>query len=209
MVQIAEPCVRVSHTCPYRITGADCISDSRCYILQNLNKAYILTHLTLWRLEATMTGRWMTTLLILLLMVRLSITYVVSRPYRSFDNSLNTSQSSSTVHNVTVDCGNYGVLNKIGSQCYRDLIQLASRGYPWSGQDSERHSRNNPNVADRNNILGDALDTLNHVCHIYDKSKTCREDMASGITVWRPWLTVLPFKWIFSLSVIISGEMRT
>ncbi len=151
-----------------------------------------------------------TALLILLLTVGVFLSYVVSSPQSGFDNSrVGNSQSSSTVHNVTVDCGNYGVLNRIGSQCYRDLIQLASRGYPWSGGDNERHSRNNPNVADRNNILGDALDTLNHVCHIYDKSKTCREDMASGITVWRPWLTVLPFKWIFSLSVIISGEMRT
>ncbi len=124
-----------------------------------------------------MAGRGKTALLILLLMVRVSVSYVVSRPHSGFDTSrIGTSQGSSTVHNITVDCGNYGVLNKIGSQCYRDLIQLASRGYPWSVHGSDRHSRNNPNVADRNNTLGDSLDTLNDVCYIHDKSQTCLEE---------------------------------
>ncbi len=152
-----------------------------------------------------------TALLILLLTVGVFLSYVVSSPQSGFDNSrVGNSQSSSTVHNVTVDCGNYGVLNRIGSQCYRDLIQLASRGYPWSGGDNERHSRNNPNVADRNNTLGDSLDTLNHVCYIHDKSQTCLEEngihdyCVATMVDGRPAL-----QWIFSLSVIISGAMRT
>ncbi len=114
---------------------------------------------------------------VLLLVVRVSSSSVISRPDHRVDNtSVGASQSSSRVHNVTTDCGDYGVLNKNAWQCNLDLHQLAGYGYPWFPRGSHRNSRHYPNTTDRNNTLRDALDSLNHVCHTYDRSQTCLEE---------------------------------
>ncbi len=83
---------------------------------------------------------------------------------------------SSNLHNVTVDCGDYNLVKKTVWQCQRDVYQLALAGYPWSPHRSQRHSTNDPNVTDRDNNLKDALDSLNYVCHIYDRSQTCLQE---------------------------------
>ncbi len=103
---------------------------------------------------------------------------VISSPNDRFDStSVGDSQSSSTVHNVTIDCGDWDVRIKIAWRCHKDLLQLASYGYPWHPRlDSQRNSRLNMNAIDRNKTMRDALDSLNHVCHVYDRSQKCLED---------------------------------
>ncbi len=86
------------------------------------------------------------------------------------------SSKSNDVHNVTVDCGDPWALRRTGWQCQRDIVILSEYGFPWSPQGSHRKSRYNPNVADRNYILRDALDSLNDVCHINDRSMRCLEE---------------------------------
>ncbi len=116
-------------------------------------------------------------IVILLLAVKMAKSSVISSPNNRFDNtSVGAERSSSTVHNVTIDCGDWFVVNKVIWRCHEDLWQLASYGYPWYPRDSQRYSRLNTNATDRNNTLRDALDSLNHVCHIYDRSQTCLEE---------------------------------
>ncbi len=82
--------------------------------------------------------------------------------------------------NVTVDCGDYGVLRETVYQCQRDIYILASYGYPWSPHaGNQRNHGKNVDVKDKNDTLGDALDSLNHVCRIHDRSRRCVEE--SGI----------------------------
>ncbi len=85
-------------------------------------------------------------------------------------------QNSSTVHNATIDCGDHNVLNKKVLQCQWDLLKVAMYGYPWFPKSSQRNSRHNLNAPDRNISLRDALDSLNHVCRLYDRSQTCLEE---------------------------------
>ncbi len=119
-----------------------------------------------------------TFLLILLFKLRISRSSIIpSRPYNRVAKSDGTSRKSNNVHNVTVDCGDPGVLRQTVSQCQRDISHLTMFGYPWSPLDSQ--SNFNPNVTDRNNTLRDALDSLNHVCHIHERSQACLEE--SGI----------------------------
>ncbi len=54
--------------------------------------------------------------------------------------------------------------------CLKDLIQLAQGGYPWSPPGKQKIYRNVQNVTDN---LRDALDSLNHMCHIQDRSQKC------------------------------------
>ncbi len=119
-------------------------------------------------------------IVVLLLVVTGARSSVIRRPGNRFDNaSVQESQSSSAVHNVTIDCGNNLVRNKIAFRCGLYLNQLSSYGYPWSPEGSLKKSKHDPNATDRNNTLRDALDSLNHVCHTYDRSQTCLEE--SGI----------------------------
>ncbi len=119
-------------------------------------------------------------IVVLLLVVRVAKSSVISRPNRRLDNtSVMAGQNSSTVHNATMDCADWFVLNKNAWQCLWDLEQLAWNGYPWSHRGKKRNSRHHANATDRNNTLRDALDSLNHVCHTYDRSQTCLEE--SGI----------------------------
>ncbi len=53
--------------------------------------------------------------------------------------------------------------------------QLAVFGSWQSPYRRQRLFRNNANITDRNTTLGDALDSINHVCHIHDRSRTCLE----------------------------------
>ncbi len=121
-------------------------------------------------------------LLVLLFILRVSRSFFIpSRPYSTVANrSVSSSQSSNNVHNATADCGNYAVMRKTVWQCQRRIFQLAQHGYMWSSHGSQRNSRNNRNATNRNNTLRDALDSLNHVCQIHDRSQTCLEE--SGIT---------------------------
>ncbi len=98
---------------------------------------------------------------------------------RDVKTNVSTSPGSNKTHNVTVDCGDATVMANTVEQCQRDLFQLSLCGYPWSPQCRQRKSRNNPNATDRDNTLRDALDSLNHVCGIQGRSRTCLEE--SGI----------------------------
>ncbi len=118
---------------------------------------------------------------VLLVVVSVARSSVISSPNNHVDNtSIHASRSSSTVPNITIDCGDWGVLNTIIWQCERELVQLAENGYPWSAKGSQRNPRHNLNITKRNNTLGDPLDSLNHVCHIYDRSQTCLEENYIG-----------------------------
>ncbi len=100
-----------------------------------------------------------------------------SRLYSEVESTtLGTNQTSSNVHNITVACEDH----KTAFECRRDLNQLLKYGYPWSYAVSQRRSKHNPNATDKNITLGDALDSLNHVCYIHDKSQACLEE--NGIT---------------------------
>ena len=136
------------------------------------------------RTTGTMTVILGRTLFVLLFIFRVSQSaYIHSTPYTRFHSrKVDNSQSSSTVHNATIDCGDWTFLYETTSHCQGDLKQLANYGYPWSTYASHKKSKNNPNLTDRVNIrqaLGDALDSLNHVCHIHDRSRTCLDE--SGI----------------------------
>ncbi len=100
---------------------------------------------------------------------------IQSRPYNRVERSNNAdSQKYNNVHNVTVDCGDYTGTRRMAMwQCQRYIYTLARDGYPWSPRGSQRSSRNG------NDTLRDDLDSLNHACHIHDRSQTCLEK--SGI----------------------------
>ncbi len=120
-------------------------------------------------------------LLILLFLLR----EIRSRPYsRVQEANVATSPRPNNAHNLTVDCGHLDVLDKVIRQCQRDIDHLATYGYPWIPWGSQSNSRNNPNVTHRNTTLSDALDSLNHLCYIYDRSPICLEQngIAPGIT---------------------------
>ncbi len=120
-------------------------------------------------------------IVVLLLVVRVAKSSVISRPNSHLGNTIvGASQSSSTVHNATINYGDWHVLNKNALQCEMDLYQLAVYGYPWSPRGIQKKSRHEPNATDRNNTLGDALDSLNHVCHTYHRSERCLEESGIG-----------------------------
>ena len=105
-------------------------------------------------------------------MVRMSRSAIVSGPYSSFGSG-GTSQSSSTVHNVTINCGDSNSLYKKAWPCQRNLYGLIKgEGCSWF---PHRNSANNLNPTDRNITLRDALDRLDHVCYILDTSQKCLE----------------------------------
>ncbi len=112
-------------------------------------------------------------LLILLFLIRLSTTSDTrNRPYSKVTKTITgTSQRSNRVHNITLDCGDPYVVRNFVQQCQRDLLQYQVIGYPWSSRDSQD--------TNRNKTLRDALDSLNHVCHVQDRSQACLEE--SGI----------------------------
>ncbi len=81
------------------------------------------------------------------------------------------------MHNATVTCGDHVVLTRQVFQCQRDLQQAAAYGYPWSNPGDQEKSNNNPNVTNRKNTtLTDPLDSLNNVCHILDRSRSCLKE---------------------------------
>ncbi len=130
-------------------------------------------------LEIIMGLRGSATLLVLLLTASEFKRSVTSKSYSAFDNARNvTCQNSSTVHNVTADCGDPGVLTNTVWQCQRDLNYLTRYGFPWLAR--RNNSRNNPNATDRSHTLRDALDSLNHVCRIHDRSRACLEERGIG-----------------------------
>ena len=84
--------------------------------------------------------------------------------------NVSSSQTSSTVHDATMDCANHDLRSKALQHCLKDLRQVAWRGYPWSALDRQEIPRNGQNVTDN---LRDALDSLNHVCYIHHRSQRC------------------------------------
>ncbi len=98
---------------------------------------------------------------------------IYSKPYTRFvKRDVDSSQTSSTVHNVTMDCGDYLVRYRAVSHCMHDLRQLAYQGYPWSTT-HVNIPRNEENVTDK---MRDALDSLNHVCYAQDRSQRCLQE---------------------------------
>ncbi len=81
-------------------------------------------------------------------------------------------QHNGSVHNITIDCGNWTQMKATLLGCERNLIRLYPQGYPWSlGNRHRSFSSSN---------LKDSLDSLDETCHIAESSRTCREQ--SGIT---------------------------
>ncbi len=117
-----------------------------------------------------------------LLLFSITASSVVSsnRRYVLGNKIVDRNGTSSTVHNVTVDCGKKPILEKTAWWCLRDLLHLVNNGYPWSPRGSQKNSTNHETVADRTETLRDALDSLDHVCYIHDRSRTCLEQ--SGIS---------------------------
>ncbi len=118
-------------------------------------------------------------ILLLLLMVKVSRCHVISSPNSRVDNTdidATGSSSFNTVHNVTIDCGDWDVLQKMTWQCQRDLVKLSWKGYPWSPKGSWRNPRDNPNVTDISSTERDALAILDAKCHIYERCQMCLED---------------------------------
>ncbi len=119
-------------------------------------------------------------LLVLLFVLKTKGSVSSSRSYSEVEGTcVGASPSLNSVHNVTVDCGDYAVLTKIALQCQRDLYHVSGYGFPWFPQDKQRSSRNNPNVTmatDTNNNLRNALDALDYVCYIQDRSQRCLEE---------------------------------
>ncbi len=123
------------------------------------------------KFDTTMEVKGAIALLVFLVIVRMSRSAIVSGPYSSFDSG-STSQSSSTVHNVTINCGDSNSLYKKAWPCQRNLSGLIKReGCSWF---PHRNSTNNP--TDRNITLRDALDRLTNVCYILDTSQKCLEE---------------------------------
>ncbi len=140
-------------------------------------------------------------IVVLLLAVKMTKSSVISSRNNRFDNtSVGAKQSSGTVHSITIDCGDWDVRNKIVWLCQKDLLQLASYGYPWYPRDRQRYSRLNTNATDRNKTMRDALDSLNQVCHIYDRSQKCLDDIDIGdyclATTYASVLTQIDFQFI-------------
>ncbi len=79
-------------------------------------------------------------------------------------------------NNATAECGNPSELKRTIWHCLSDLYPLADHGYPWFYNGSPRNSRHNPHIPGRNTTLRDALDSLNHICYVHDRSRTCLED---------------------------------
>ncbi len=113
----------------------------------------------------------------LLLLLLTTGSYVISgRTNYIFDNTNINNQSSSTMHHVSMDCGDPTALKKIVAQCLHDLERVANYGYPWFLYGSNRMVRNYGNGSNRNTSLRDAMDSLNQVCYIQDRCQTCLEE---------------------------------
>ncbi len=113
-----------------------------------------------------------TTLVVLLLAVRVSRSHNTSTYCSGLDTS-DDAVGQNTMHNVSVDCSDHETFRKTVWDCQRDLVNLSINGYPWYPRGSHKHSRNSWNVADRNTTLRDALDALNDVCQIHERTRTC------------------------------------
>ena len=119
---------------------------------------------------ARMKGIGMTVLLVSVLAVTAPGSSAIhSRPYSRFlKKDLSSSQTFSW-HNATVNCGDVDVLLNNTWNCLRDVLQLVKQGYPWSPS-THKTPTNVQNVTDN---LRDALDALNHVCYIQERSQRC------------------------------------
>ncbi len=118
-----------------------------------------------------MKGRGLIVLLVsVLVLTDCGNSAIHSRPYSRFVTRDVSSSQTFTWHNATVNCGDWVVLYNTTMHCQRDLIQLALQGYPWSAPGRQKTPRTVQNVTDN---LRDALDSLNHVCYIEDRSQQC------------------------------------
>ena len=122
---------------------------------------------------ARMERHGMVFLLVSLITLTVSGSSVIhSRRYsRVGKRDFESNQTNSTVHNVTMDCGDVSVLYNMIKHCRRDLLQLAWQGYPWSPHGSHTGSHQNAT-----NNMRDALDSLNHVCYINDRYQRCLQE---------------------------------
>ncbi len=85
-----------------------------------------------------------------------------------------TSYNLNSVQNVTIDCKPWAERKATLWQCQRDIVNRLHYGYPWSSNNSQRkHTDSSSNV--RNITLRDALDALNQICYIHDRSRICME----------------------------------
>ncbi len=124
-------------------------------------------------------------LLILLFIVGVTSSSVFrSRPYHAYSRAESiregASPRSNNVHNVTVDCGDTYALRKAVYKCSRDVRQLTSYGYPWFTHGNQKNPPHNLNATQLSGILRDALDSLDHVCRVHDRQRTCLEEGGVG-----------------------------
>ncbi len=115
---------------------------------------------------------------LLLILLSVSRSCVIARRDDTRVGTVNagSSSKSNNVHNVTVDCGDIWTQKMTGWRCQHDNDTFARYGFPWSPHGRHIKYTYNPNVSDRNNTLRDALDSLNDVCHISDRSMRCLEE---------------------------------
>ncbi len=93
-----------------------------------------------------------------------------SRPYSRFGKRDVNSSQTFTWHNAAVKCGGNKVVKRNTRYCQRELHHLTIQGYPWSPPGRQENPIDVQNVTDN---LRDALDSLNHVCYIQDRSRRC------------------------------------
>ncbi len=126
------------------------------------------------------------------------------------NTSRNENWSFDALYDVTIDCGNLTVRSQTVSQCQGDLLHMIHNGYPWTIGGIHKYTQSDKNQTNVTNTLSlrDSLDSLDHACHIHDKSRTCLEE--SNIRDFCLATTGgIHFQRIFTLSAIIRGAMRT
>ena len=84
--------------------------------------------------------------------------------------------SQTTMHNVTIDCGDKRVLRRTVATCQWDLVHLSSNQSVWSGRDIRRKVWSNRNAINGSDNLKDSLDSLDHMCYINDRSRKCLKE---------------------------------
>ncbi len=115
--------------------------------------------------------------IVFLLILRVSKSSVIHRrAYNSNSDSKHSYHYHDYGHNISINCGDFDRMDNTSVACQRDLTQVITFGYPWSPYGDKRNSRGDFNTTNEANNLRDALDSINHVCHIQERSQTCLDE---------------------------------
>ncbi len=119
--------------------------------------------------------------LILLVMLMNTHTFSHATKYQNVHkhnkkNEKGNRDSRTTMHNVTIDCGDYGALGITVATCQRELLHFASNSSLWSGRDIETKIRSNQSARNGSVDISDSLDLLDHMCYIHERSRMCLKE---------------------------------